>query len=282
MSEDKNQTIESDIAKLIRKVESGSETVFDIKQEGDVRRVEIIRRKANPEMRTVEAPLARDPARAYIFHDLNSFSEFCNRECDVHHSVILADVDSQKITAVIEMGLDNGREVVAFEAKIHPLFAPWMALLNKAIPVLDFALFAQRYRRSIVAPNGRDVAMMFSQIKVSKSIEINKGLGAKALNGIMISTEIAGAKKDVMVDLPEEIHLHCPIFIGSDPQTIELDLLVTEVNNSVVVYLTSPILDELRIVAFENMVKVLQESCPDLLIGMGKAEFRPWVTVSQA
>jgi hypothetical protein len=274
-------TIEDNVSKLLRKVASGSETVFDIKQEGDVRRVEIIRRQVKPEMRTVEAPIARDQARAYVFHDLDSFSDFCNRECDINHSVILADVDAQKITAVLDSTLPTGREVIAFEAKIHPLFAPWMALLNRPIPVLEFALFAQRYRRSIVAPNGRDLAMMFSQIKVSKSIEINKGMGAKALNGIMISTEIAGAKKDALVELPEEIHLLCPIFIGSEPHTIELDILVTEAKESIVVYLTSPLLDELRIKAFENMVKTLQEACNELLIGMGKADFRPWVTVSQ-
>lgn len=279
---DKTDKIEDTVANLIRKVTAGNETVFDLRQDGEVRRVEITNRQLKPELRIEEAPLARDPARSYVFHDLDSFSLFCNRECDISSAVVLADVDAQIITAVLDDRSGFEREVVSFVAKIHPLFAPWLAMLNKPIPVLEFALFAQRYRRSILVPNGRDLAMMFAHIKVSKSIEINKGIGSTALNGIMVTTDIAGAKKDVVVDLPEEIHLRCPIFCGTEPQTIELDILVTEVKETIVVYLTSPFLDELRISAFEEMVKTLKEACTDLLIGMGKANFTPWLTVSQS
>lgn len=267
---------------LLRTAPDGMETAFDLAELADgTKRVEITRRKALAEIRKEDLPIARDPARAYVFHTLESFAAFCNRECACDDSVILADVDKQTITAVIDDSLDAGREYATFEAKIHPLFAPWLKLLNKATPVLEFALFCQQYRRAIAKPDGRELAMMFSQIRMSKNVEINKGIGTKAINGVMVSVEISGAKKDTAVELPEDITIHCPLFVGSDPQSIELDLLVTEGRDGVVVFLTSPVLEERRIQAFEAMAARLVELSPSLLIGLGRAETKPWVTVPQ-
>jgi hypothetical protein len=267
---------------LLRTAKDGYETAFDLVEfPNGTKRVEVVRRKALPEIRKEDLPLARSDARAYVFHTLDSFAAFCVRECNSDNSVILADCDKQTITAVIDDSLEYGQEFATFEAKIHPLFAPWLQLLNKATPVMQFALHCQQYRRSIQKPDGRELAMMFSQVRMSKNVEINKGIGAKAINGVMVSIEIAGAKKDTAVELPEDITVQCPLFVGSDPQAIELDLLVTEGREGVVVYLTSPVLEERRIQAFESMAAKLVELAPGLLVGLGRAETKPWKTVAQ-
>ncbi|XZE18784.1 DUF2303 family protein [Pirellulaceae bacterium SH449] len=270
------------VSKLLRRVSSEQETVFDISEKNGVRRVEVVRRKALPETRREDLPLARAQARAHVFHDIDTFSDYCCRECEDGESVGLADVDSETITVVLDESKDRGRESVSFAAKIHPLFKPWLDLLGKPIPVIDFSIFAQKYRRSIKKPDGREVALMFSQIKLAKAVEINRGVGKRALNGIMVHTEISGSKQDALLELPEEIHLHCPVYIGAEPQDIVLDVLVTEGReDQVVVYLTSPEIEAVRIKAFESFVEYLQGNCEHIIIGLGKIESKKWETVPQ-
>lgn len=271
------------VSELLRRVEGEQETVFDIAEKDGVRRIEVVRRKALPETRKEDLPLARAQARSHVFHDINAFAAYCERECNDDSSVGLADVETETITVVLDESLIAGRESVTFAAKIHPLFKPWLNLLGTAIPVIDFSIFAQKNRRSIKKPDGREVALIFSQIKLAKAVEINRGVGKRALNGVMVHTEIAGSKQDALLELPEEIHLHCPVYLGSAPQDIILDVLVTEGRNEdVVVYLTSPEIEAVRVEAFEGFVKFLQESSNGAVIGLGKIEHKKWETVPQS
>lgn len=271
------------VSKLLRRVAGEQETVFDIAEKDGVRRIEVVRRKALPETRKEDLPLARAQARAHVFHDIQAFAMYCQRECSSEGSVGLADVDSETITVVLNEIIECGRESVSFAAKIHPLFKPWLDLLGKPIPVIDFSIFAQKNRRSIKKPDGREVALMFSQIKLAKAFEIYRGVGKRALNGVMVHTEIAGSKQDALLELPEEIHLHCPVYLGSTPQDIVLDVLVTEGRNEdVVVYLTSPEIEAVRVEAFEGFVKHLRDNLEDVVIGLGKIEHKKWETVPQS
>jgi len=275
--------MESDIiSDLLRKATDGHETVFDIAVDNGVTRVEINRRLLLPERRVIEEdlPIARDPARAHTFHEIGAFAKYCETHAG-ESAVGLANSESQRITVVLDELVDAGRELITFEAKLHPMFLPWYEMLDEATDVIDFSVFAQKYRRSIRKPDGKELAMIFSQIKLSKSVEIQRGVGRKSLNGVMVHTEIAGVKQDTMVDLPDSIEIECPVFIGTKPIRMVFDVLVTDVHDNVVVYLTSPDLEAMKFEAFEQFVQILREDAPSILVGLGQVASTPWRTIDQ-
>ena len=234
------------------------------------------RRVLQPEQ-PVEPEIARAPARHHEFHDVEAFAAYIEREGTEGHCLVLADTDSREIIAVLDEGTEGDRESVHMKALVHPLFAPWAELLDKPIPVISFALFCMRHRRSILEPDGRELAMTMSQVKSSKTITTQTGVGKKSINGVVVELEIAGEKNSVPVELPEEITLTCPLFVGTDPVDIELDVLVTEGRDGIVVYLTAATVEELRIHAFEAMTAKLKST--GHLVGMGRIRTRDWLTI---
>lgn len=268
------------IAELIRKVTDGEETVFDLlrSEDGTAHEVKISKRTLQPEA-VVEKAVARAKARDHVFNDIEAFGNYLSRETAEETAVVLADVNSRTITAVLDEATNTDRETITLKALEHPLFTPWGRLLNCPIPVIDFSLFVMKHRRSVVEPDGRELAMVFQQVKMSKAIQIYKGVGKRSLNGVIVDIEIAGEKKGVPVELPEMIAIEVPLFVGTGKQRIELDVLVTdEKGDNVVVYLTAADVEQQRIVAFEEMVTRLKEQT-GLLVGLGEIKHRDWVVV---
>jgi len=276
--EDETMTIEH----LLRRVPEGEETIFDLLDEGGdkVKTIEIKRRKLQPELpqQLPEADIARNKARNHVFNDIDTFAGFLNREAEKLSSVVLADVDERIIAAVLDESDPLDQELVTLRAIEHPLFTPWGRLLNQAIPVIDFALFVMQHRRAVIDPDGRELAMLFSQVKMSKAVSIFSGVGKKTLNGVMVDVEIAGERKGMAVELPESIVINVPLFVGTSPQRIEIDLLVTNKGDYVVVYATAADVEQQRIIAFEEMVSKLKEAT-GMLVGLGKVQHRDWRTV---
>jgi hypothetical protein len=271
----------SEIKDLIRQVVEGQESIFDLsKSTDDVKRIEITRQQlpAPIPQQMPEAAVARAKARSHVFNDVEAFSDYLNRWADKDASVVLADVESQKIVAVLNEDDPQDREIITLEAIEHPLFTPWAALLEKPIPVIQFALFIMQNRRAVLTPDGRELAMVFSQVKMSKAITMHTGVGKKSLNGVIVDVEIAGEKKGVPVELPETIKIQAPLFVGTSPQAIEIDLLVTNQAESVVVYCTAADVEEQRIMAFEEMVAKIKEATGQL-VGLGQIAHRDWATV---
>lgn len=276
------QEVNDGIAQLIRKVRAGSETIFDlIGEDGDsVRRIEIAHRQLKAELpeQMPEADVARAKARSHVFNDLNTFSEYLKRWAIESTSIVLADVNSRTITAVLDESDGNDRETVTLKAIEHPLFTPWATLLKQPTPVVAFSLFVMEHRRAIIQPDGRETAMIFSQVKMAKAIQMYTGVGKKSLNGVVVDIEIAGEKKGVPVELPETITIKLPLFVGTSPQGIELDLLVTNRGDDVIVYATAADVEEQRIKAFEEMVAKIREATGQL-VGLGQVSHRDWITV---
>ncbi len=267
---------------LLRNIPEGKETIFDLLDEGgeSVKTIDVRRRVLQPEppIPPVEKDVARAKARCHLFNDITTFAGYLKREADAEGAIVLACVDERVITAVLDENDDRDNETIRFAAIEHPLFVPWGGLLENPMGVVDFALFAMKHRRAIIDPDGRELAMTFSQVKMSKAVSIFTGVGKKSLNGVMVDVEIAGERKGMVVDLPETIVIEVPLFVGTSPQRIEIDLLVTNRGNNVVVYCTAADVERQRIVAFEEMVGTLAEAT-GMLVGLGSIQTRDWNTV---
>lgn len=267
---------------LVRNVVDGTETVFDVIQEvGDGgetgTRVSVGYKALLPEpLRPVKADAQ---ARNHKFHSLDQFSEYLEREACAETSIVLADFDRRYIVAVLDESDERDRELVSFEAKTHPLFKPWEALIGKAIPVLEFALHVMQYRNGVEQPDGRELALMFSQIKASKRVVKHVGIGPKSLNGVVVEMKIGSEVKETEVELPESVTIDVPLFLSTDPQQLQLDLLVTERGDGeLVVFVTAPELEEVRVKAFEQMVRSVREQT-GMCVGLGVIDHRPFRTL---
>ncbi|QEG40454.1 DUF2303 family protein [Roseimaritima ulvae] len=273
---------DSRVSDLLRQLREGNETVMDVcnftDADGkDAQRMTFGTRKLQPELPT-EKKVARAQARSHVFNDLDAFAAYLIREAEQEQSVILADVESRTIGAVLNEADEYDREIVTLQAVEHPLFTPWARLFGHAIPVLEFALFVMKYRRAVVEPDGRELAMIFSQVKASKEITIQQGVGKKSINGMMVQLDIAGERQGMPVELPEVITLRLPLFVGTPNQPIQIDVLVTDGRDGIVVYLTAADVEQQRIEAFERMVDRLKQET-GLLVGMGTIQQRDWELV---
>jgi hypothetical protein len=274
-----------EIERLIRKLDDGRETVFDMMDEiiqdddGEqvgVRKIMIGSRQLQPEQPQYmpEPPLARALARSHTFHDVHTFASYLEQNGD-ESTLVLADVKRRCVTAVLSENDQEDRELVTLVAVEHPLWTPWGELLDRDIPVLEFALHCMRQRRAIVEPDARELALTFSQVKMSKAITVQSGTGAKSLNGVMVQVEIQGQKKDQLVELPESIVVNLPLFVGTEPQQITIDLLVTARGTDVVVNAVAADVEAQRIAAFEQFVGIIREKV-DVTVGLGVVGQRAW------
>jgi hypothetical protein len=266
---------------LITVAPESTVTVFDLLAEGgeSVKTIEVKRRTLQPEPPS-EKELARARARNHQFHSAKEFAEYISREAeDEEKAVVLGDVDSKIVVCVLDEGDVTDRETISFIAKQHPLFDEWEKLLKaEEHDVLDFAKFCQKNRRTIMKPDGRELALLFSQVTMAKTVTVNRGVGKKALNGFMVQTEIGGKKQDEVVELPDSITIKCPLFIGCEPIEIDIDLLVDGSGESVSVIATAPDLMAKRIEAFEQLIAIIREQS-GLLVGLGKIAHREWELV---
>ena len=278
MSNDDDNTITT----LIREANPGQETVFDLLDQGgeSVRTIEVRRRELAPELpQVLEEPGHKENlARSHSFHDVNAFCDYLKSQPGLTDVLILAEVADRKLTAVLnETSCATDRERITLRAVEHPLFTPWNRLLEGCTEVIDFSLFCMRNRRAIVEPNGRDVALVFQQVKMSKQVEVNAGVGTKAINGVMCQVSIAGEVKNELMELPETIAIEVPLFLGTSPQRIEIDLTITEQRGGVFVFATASDVEAQQVAAFEEMVaKIKSADIPGAIAGLGCVQHREW------
>lgn len=275
----------NDIGAFIRAVAKGEENAMEVSEHlledgSKVRVVALQNRKLHDE--PPPAPeRAESPRRAHIFHDLNGFADYLAKY-KTGDTVVLADVASQAIAAVLDEKSALGFEVVTLAPAIHPLFVPWAALLAAGKTEIGaFAEFLLANRRVISFPDGDDLVLAFSQVRASVNTTIQRGIGNKSLNGVMITVEIAGEQKSQPVSLPNSITIRCPLFVGTSPLDIQIDLLLTgKSDGTVAVSCTSAGVLQAKVDAFLHMLGELT-AIDGLIVGMGSPATRPWRYVGE-
>lgn len=197
----------------------------------------VTHKTVNPEP-PVMPPRKESPRRNHTINDIEGFAKYIE-EYKTEKTVILVDIESRKARAILNEEASHGFEIINFEPVIHPLFHPWSVMMLSDIkddsPALKevvglrasaFANFIQTNRRAIVEPDGQELARLLAQIKISKKIEIQHGTGPHSINGIVCEMDIGGLKKNEIVDIPETLNIEVPLFVGTDPVKLEIDLLV--------------------------------------------------------
>jgi hypothetical protein len=278
------------LAEFIRQVREGYENSIAISggvardadgtPTGEVRVVALQNRKLQPE--PPEAPQrAESPRRAHVFHDAAGLAAYLEKY-RTESTVVLADVPERAIRVVLDERAADGFEMLHLEPQIHPLFKPWQNLMDRSadgddIGLKELAEFILLNRRSITAPDGKALAVMFSQVRASTTVTLQQGRGRKAVNGIMMTTEIQGQTSTEPADLPDTITINVPLFVGGFVESLEVDILVSAADGGsrLVATVSSPQVEEAMVRAFEVMVADLK-ALPGVTVALGSPAHRGW------
>jgi hypothetical protein len=226
-----------------------------------------------------EPKRSESPKRAHVFYTTDGFCAYLKKFGSAN-VVILADPASGCARAVLNETSPCGFETVSFEPMIHPMWKPWRDHLAFGdLSVKTFAKFVAGQGHVIRSPDPKQLLMVLSQVRLSKNVTVESGMGARSLNGVMVETSVQGKSATQMVDLPERIVVHCPMFWDTEPEDIAVDVLVDVNGDEVNVLLTSSDAESKRIQQIETMLCSLVTGLPDAVVTFGNVEHEPWAYV---
>lgn len=262
------------VADILRRVTEGQETVFDIEvDEHGSRTIKFGQRKLQPELPT---PTRQEsPPRAHVFHTADSLIGYVEKYGD-GDTVILLDVPTMNGCVVLDDLRKDQFELLPFQPMQHPLFLEWYKMLGRRVDVLQFAEFVMGHRRQIVAPDGREAAMIFSQLQSSTKMTVARGQGKAAINGVMVETKIQGKTGEAFVELPESLTVRLPLFVGEPEAEIEIDLLVGSQDTSIWVSASASGVLDAQLQAFTAMADKISDGLPEMTVGLGRVSHSAW------
>jgi hypothetical protein len=207
------------------------------------------------------------PARAHIFHDADGFIAYlqANKPAIVDGvpsgvMLVLADVSAKKVVAVLNDKAGKGFEQIILAPPYHPEYTLLSTtLLNKQLGITEFAETVLR-NRSVThaakindAKAARDIALLFSQITVSKKVTACTGTGNKSTNGVMVETSIsAGTNTTTPVELPDSIKFQVPIYLNTEEVVFSVDLTIKLCGDEVYIVTDAPEVELKKFEVFEK------------------------------
>jgi len=270
------------IEQFIRSVQVGQENAIEIAKtvgEDGAEKTTIALQNRVLQPEPPKAPeRAESPKRAHEFYGLTGFNAYLVKY-KTEDTVVLADVTSEQISAVIDDKADRGVEIVEFTPPISPLFKPWADMLDLAIPLTALAEFIMTHRRSVtdadgvVGEAGRELALLFRQVRASKAITLQRGVGAKSINGLICELEIHGERKGEPVDLPESFTICTPLYLDTEAVALTIDLLVATKGDEIVGVMTCAELEEQKLRIFSGMINDLSD---ELTVALGRPGHENW------
>lgn len=208
-----------------------------------------------------EAPAAplrvESPKRMHIFYQVDGFRDYLLKYGSDKNVVVFADPQAGGMVAVLDESAKTGFELIRFTPQVHPLFVPWLKFIGMRVKLESFVQHLLQNRRCV--QDGPELAIAFSQVKASTSVELQRGRGKSSLNGLLVATTIQGVAKNEIVELPDELRITLPLYVGTKPREFILDLTLETVNDGkeVTAALSSVDLDEARVQAFEDFFAAL-------------------------
>lgn len=201
-----------------------------------------IREYIVPDGYTIEAldqsHLAERPRRASgtaKLFDERSFIEYVNR-FSLPDTVVFAEIDEHRVTAIFnyhsEALLSGGRTPgwgdfrAVLQIAYSDGFADWRGLVAKgAITQTEFAYWLEQHIPDVSTPDGATLLGIIRTLKVTRDFHYEKVVHLPT--GLATKLEVSvndRARGGDDIELPERITLGLPVFVGADPEPIEVFL----------------------------------------------------------
>jgi len=274
------------LANALREIISGKESAVEIARkvldDGKEQATFAIRQEPVPPVRL------KSPPRAHVFHEVGGFIEYLLRygSQDAAKTVVLAEVGSETVSAVLDDEAPQGFEIVHFTPHVHPLVEPWLQFLGilDGLEVRALAEFVLANRRSIVEPDPRELVMVLGQVRASKHVTLEYGRGGLGVNGLMVETTIQGKSQTQPVSLPETIRVRAPLYIDAAEVTFAVDLLASAIGEPTQVRVRGVCADltVLRVETFEWFVADIEKALPLAVVGRGHPVYDRWEVLPAA
>lgn len=272
---------------LITKATLGEETVFDVVGDMKSTKLTVETRKLNPEAPR-EPKRAESPARRHEFLAAQSLADYLARYGGAS-TVVYADPVGEVMHACLDETAKAGYEVITMRPAIHPLWKPWSDIAGKTVTSDQFVSFIDHNRRAIVTPDGRELRMLLSQIRASVHTEIERGRGKAAVNGLVVTTKIQGVDKKEVVELPESITIHVPLYVDTAAQDVELDLTIEATSDGdISICVSAGTVSEAKVRAFGEMVEIVAGAIEDTgtgkkggLVTFGRPQHAAWAYLAE-
>lgn len=212
-----------------------------------------------------ERKRAESLARAHEFFSASALAAYLARYGG-EGTVVFADPVEETVFATLDERATNGRETVVMKPATHPLWKPWEDASDDGagLSVEDFGEAIGRNRRAVIFPDAKELIYLFAQIRAVVKVEINRGRGKSAINGLMVTTEIQGQKTTQNVELPDEIVLRVPLYVDTSAREIPIDLCVeASAHGGVTIALSAGTVAQAKVEAFTEMLKVIEGACAE-------------------
>ncbi len=225
---------------------------------------------------------SESPARNHAFYDATGFIAFIE-ENKTANTIVLADPLDRQARAVLDDHASQGFETVYMQPRFHPLmekvFKTILCKRGSMMEVKEFAIQVLRCRDVIVGNDkmsGNDIAMLMQHINISSQVKANHGVGKKAVNGLMCTTEVKGVTGEgELVEMPDGITIEVPIFLNTEPVKFTIDLTVRASQSEAYITADSPDLDVQMFEVFSKMLEPIKEM-KDVLFSLGVSGTRVW------
>lgn len=242
-----------------------------------------------------ERPHEETPPRAHVFHDALGFAAYIVKEGS-GRTIVLADQVGRRMAAVLDEGRPDGVEVVQMHPQTHPRWAPWAKFCGQTVLLEGLVDFLRDHRATIACAgigegeemSSRQLMFVLSQIRCSVSIEVMKGKGATAVNGLMVKTQVRGGPEESEpVELPEWIKVRTPVYVGGPQIEIQLDLVVeaSRDGKEIAARLSASDAREAEIAGFELEVGRVTEglsAAKGAQVALGSIAHSKWARVGRA
>lgn len=276
---------------LLRRISRGNESTIDVVKEmipeadfhEGVRARLVVTEKVTPPERM------ESMARAHVIYDAVSLAEYVGRY-GTENTVVFINVTERIIRVALDETATHGVEQISCRPQYDPRFLPWVALsMQGGMDIQKFADFLRRHRRIIDQPDGRELAMILSQVKTSTKVVMDRGRGRHAINGLVVETTIQGQKASEAVEIPETIVLYTPVFVMTCLEQpyryIEVDINVYSdgVGEAprIMADIAIPELAEAEVNEFMAMEEYLRkELSSDITIVGGEAHRKEWPVIT--
>ncbi len=200
--------------------------------------------------------------RQHTFFAARGFIEYLV-EYGTETTVVLADPETNTISAVLTESHEKAIEIVEMKPYLHPLWKPWDVMLEKAMLLPALLEFIRNVRRTIKSPDAKALVLALSQVKMATKVELFAGTGNDSMNGLMVTSKIRGkaAESEDAVDLPDSLILNVPIFLDTEARDIEIELIIEGApdGTAIVARFASGDILTAKVEAFQLMVDTIFE-----------------------
>lgn len=228
--------------------------------------------------------LERSKARMHVLHTPEDVVTYV-QSYGTARTVIMLNGLLRCGNVVLDEDAGGGREILSFRPVFHPLFVAWRAVLETSPhPISAFAITILKLRSSIAEPSNETLADVFGQITVSKETTVWSGVGKRSVNGVQVMIDIKGGKNQPSdVEIPDQIAVDCPLFIGRPSTTLRLDLTLDASGaGPPVMHVTAPTLEADIHDEFEEMGAEIGQAfakSDGVVVVRGSAAYAEWPTV---